>query len=178
MRTVINILSGVMLFFVVILAATLVGVRLFGYTPYTVLSSSMEPKFPVGSLIYVQAVEPDSIMVGDPITFVLNEDLLIATHRVVEVDKEQSHFITKGDANESIDGSPVHFKNVLGRVSFSIPYLGYIAHYIGTEQGRYIAIAFVLLLLLLLILPELFSANKKQGEVEVTDKEEHSMVKK
>lgn len=71
---------------VVILAILLVGVRVVGLTPYAVLSGSMEPTYHVGSLIYVREIEPAQIEVGTPITFVVNEDLLVATHRVVEIE--------------------------------------------------------------------------------------------
>lgn len=67
------------------LAILLVGVRVVGLTPYAVLSGSMEPTYHVGSLIYVKEVDPAAIEIGTPITFVVNEDLLVATHRVVDV---------------------------------------------------------------------------------------------
>lgn len=157
---------------IISLAVLLVGVRLFGLAPYTVLSSSMEPALPVGSLIYVKDVAADDIKVGDAITFVMNEDLLVATHRVVEVDSTQERFITKGDANESIDGAPVHFRNLLGRVSFSIPYLGYVANFINSSSGRWIAIAVIALLLLLLLLPDLFTAEKTVEKKKLTERTE------
>ena len=72
---------------VVILAILLVGVRLVGLTPYAVLSGSMEPTYPVGSLIYVKAIAPEDITAGTPITFTINKNLVLATHRVVEVEK-------------------------------------------------------------------------------------------
>ncbi|MDA4324587.1 signal peptidase I, partial [Escherichia coli] len=62
----------------------------------------MEPEYPVGSLIYVDRVEPSEISIGDPITFVMNESLMVATHRVVDI-KEDGSFITKGDANDTVD---------------------------------------------------------------------------
>ena len=72
---------------VVALAIALVGVRVIGLTPLTVLSGSMEPAYHVGSLIYVQKIDPAEITEGMPITFVLNDDLLVATHRVVGIEK-------------------------------------------------------------------------------------------
>ena len=68
----------------VLLAVALVCVRLFGLTPYTVLSGSMEPTYHVGSLIYVKDIAADEIKPGTVITFVMNEDLVLATHRVVD----------------------------------------------------------------------------------------------
>ena len=98
----------------IMVAFLLVGVRLLGVEAYAVLSGSMEPTYPTGSLIYVKPVSPEAIREGDPITFVLNEDLVVATHRVVTVDEENRSFITKGDANDAVDGAPVRFENLLG----------------------------------------------------------------
>ena len=165
-----------------LLAVLLLGVRLLGLTPYTVLFSSMEPAFPVGALIYIRQIPTEEIELGDAISFVLNDDLVVATHRVVGVDPEAMHFITKGDANSSVDGAPVHFNNVLGKVVFSVPYLGYLANFITSSQGRYLAIALVLLLLLLLILPDLFAADKQTEQAasdeQNTDPEDTKQAKR
>ncbi len=79
-----NAITTLLVVFVMLMAVLLVGVRLIGLTPYAVLSGSMEPTYHVGSLIYVKDTDPADIEIGDPITFVVNEDLLVATHRVVD----------------------------------------------------------------------------------------------
>lgn len=140
---------------VVLLAVAFVGVRVVGLQPFTVLSGSMEPTYHTGSLIYVKSVEPQDVRVGDPITFVLNEDLVVATHRVIEIDAENERFYTKGDANESADGSPVHFNNLIGVPVFTIPLLGYVANFVTNPPGMYIALAGVAVLLLLTFVPDL-----------------------
>lgn len=147
-----NAVSTVIVILVVVFAMLLVGVRIFGLRPFTVLSGSMEPTYHVGSLIYVKEVDPSEVQVGDPITFVLNEDLVVATHRVVEIDTENQYFYTKGDANEAIDGNPVHFNNLIGVPIFTIPGLGYIANYIQNPPGMYVVIALVAILILFVIL--------------------------
>ena len=157
-----KVVTTILVAFIVLLAVLLVGVRLIGLEPYTVLSGSMEPTYHTGSLIYVKKVAPQEVQVGQAITFVLNEDLVVATHRVVKIDEENEWFYTKGDANESIDGTPVHFKNLIGVPVFSIPYLGYVASFIQKPPGIYLAIAFGALLLLLLFFPELVRAFKKE----------------
>lgn len=81
-----NFISTLGVVLVICLAVLLVGVRLIGLTPYAVLSGSMEPTYHVGSLIYVKDIEPAEIEIGMPITFVVNEDLLLATHRVVDIE--------------------------------------------------------------------------------------------
>ncbi len=89
-RKLLNGLSTLFVALIVLLAVLLVGVRLVGLTPYTVLSGSMEPTYHVGSLIYVKKVDPAEVKIGDPITFVVNEDLLVATHRVVDIQKVET----------------------------------------------------------------------------------------
>ena len=92
-------LTTLLVIAMVLMAILLVGVRLVGLTPYAVLSGSMEPTYHVGSLIYVRSIEPYNIRVGTPITFVVNEDLLLATHRVVDIDIETTRVEPKLDAN-------------------------------------------------------------------------------
>lgn len=147
-----DIISTIVVILVVVIAMLLVGVRIFGLRPFTVLSGSMEPTYHTGSLIYVKEVDPSEVQVGDPITFVLNEDLVVATHRVVEIDEENQYFYTKGDANDAVDGSPVHFNNLIGVPVFTIPGLGYVANYIQNPPGMYIAIALVAILLIFVVL--------------------------
>ncbi len=153
-KSVWNAISWLLILAIVALAVLLAGVRLVGLTPYTVLSGSMEPVYPVGSLIYVRGAEPQSIAVGDPITFVLNEDLTVATHRVVDIDLEKRLFYTKGDANDAPDGAPVHFNNLIGRPVFCIPKLGYLSAWISAPPGTYITICAAVILFVLIFLPE------------------------
>lgn len=164
-------ISTVLVVIVVVVALLLVGARLFGLQVYAVLSGSMEPTYHVGSVIYVEPVDPSEIQVGDPITFVMNEELTVATHRVVRIDAENSHFYTKGDANENLDAAPVHFNNLLGKPVFTIPYLGYISSYVQSPPGMYYAIAVGVLLLVLVFVPDMLDGGKKKksGKSEKSD---------
>lgn len=155
-------ISTVLVVIVVVVALLLVGARLFGLQVYAVLSGSMEPTYHVGSVIYVEPVDPSEIQVGDPITFVMNEELTVATHRVVRIDAENSHFYTKGDANDAPDAAPVHFNNLLGKPVFTIPYLGYISSYVQSPPGMYYAIAVGVLLLVLVFVPDMLDGGKKK----------------
>ena len=165
-KTVWNIISTVLVWLVLLLAVALVGVRLFGLQVYTVLSGSMEPTYHVGSLIYVQKVDYKELKVGDPITFMLDEDT-VATHRIIEVlpdenDPDTLRYFTKGDANANPDATSVHYKNIIGKPVFSIPYLGYVSNYIQKPPGMYLAIAAGAVLILLVFLPDLFDDGKKK----------------
>ena len=111
-RRIWSVITTIVVILIVFLAIALVGVRVVGLTPYTVLSGSMEPTYHVGSLIYVKEAEPAEIEVGDPITFVVNEDLLVATHRVVEIDvqtsRQQAIVDETGEAMLDAEGNPIY----------------------------------------------------------------------
>lgn len=156
--------TTVLVVLVVIFAVFLMGSRLMGMQVFNVISGSMEPTYSVGDLLYVKTVDPDSVKVGDPITFVLNEDLVVATHRVVKVDRENRQFTTKGDANETEDAMPVHFNNLVGVPVFAIPLLGYVSAYIQNPPGMYVAIALGAALLLAVFLPDLFTKKEDNKE--------------
>ena len=167
MKKIWNALTTLLVAIVVLFAVLLVGVRLVGIQPYTVLSGSMEPIYHVGSLIYVKDIDPFELEAGDVITYMLDEDTL-STHRIVEVVPDENdasviRFKTKGDANKVEDGSLVHYKNVVGTPIFTIPYLGYVANYIQNPPGTYIAIVFVILLLLLSFLPDMLDDEKEES---------------
>jgi len=161
-----NIISAVLVALAVLLAVALVGVRLVGLKPYVVLSGSMEPTYHVGSLIYVKSVDYRELKVGDPITYMIDKDTVV-THRIVEIlpdeqDPEVIRYFTKGDANDTADGSSVHYRNIIGKPVFSLPGLGYLANYIQHPPGTYVAMAFGALLILLVFLPDVFAEDDKK----------------
>ena len=155
-----NVFTNVLIALIVLAAVLLAGVRFVGLQVFTVLSGSMEPTYHTGSVIYVKEVDYKELKVGDAITFMVDEDT-IATHRIGEIlpdeeDPEVVRFRTKGDANDAEDGTPVHYKNIIGQPIFSIPKLGYIVDYVQRPPGMYLGIAVGAVLLMLIILPELW----------------------
>jgi len=161
-----NILSTVLVVLMVLCAVFLMGSRLLGYQCFNVISPSMQPKYMVGDLIYVKEVDPNTIQPGDVITFIVNEDLVVGTHRVVRVDAEEQYFYTKGDANEIEDQNPVHFNNVIGVPKFAIPKLGYVSDFVQNPPGTYITIAVGIVLILLVFLPDMLGKKKEEENEE------------
>ena len=159
-----NIVSSVLVVLIVLCAVFLMGSRILGFRVFTVISGSMEPEYSVGDLIYVKEVDVNTIEVKDPITFILNEDLVVATHRVISIDKENKYFYTQGDANDTPDASPVHFNNVIGVPQFSIPLLGYVSDFIQHPPGMYITIGAGVVLIVLVFLPDMLTKKKKEEE--------------
>ena len=135
-RIIAKTLSYLLISAVVILAILLGGVRLFGLTPYTVLSGSMEPAYHVGSVIYVTDADPADLEVGDAATYSMSTGTLV-THRIVEITDEEGEltFVLKGDANKNSEGEIVPASAVVGKPLFTIPYLGYVSEFVTHPTG-------------------------------------------
>ncbi len=110
-------------------AALLAGVivpRLTGATPYTVLSGSMEPRYPVGTLLVVRP--SDDVALGDVVTYQLESGKPeVVSHRVVGVgftrDGEPA-YTTQGDANAEPDRAAVRPVQIRGELWYAVPWLG------------------------------------------------------
>lgn len=172
MKRIWNIFTTVFVVLIVTLAVLLAGVRAAGLTPYKVLSGSMVPKYPVGSLIYVKKVNASEVRVGDAITFVLNKNLVVATHEVYKIDKENQCFYTEGIANKDENGNiqkdanPVLFHNLIGKPVFCVPFLGYASQFFATSPGMYILIGFIALLIFMTFYTNIKAKFHKRGSNE------------
>ncbi len=101
----------------------------FGFSAFRVMTGSMAPTIPTGSLIVVRERDPAEIAVGDVITFYSRDPALAGvanTHRVKAVAQQNGRrlFTTEGDANLIEDAYPVDERDVIGVVVFSSLFLG------------------------------------------------------
>ena len=111
--------------------------RLMGYQTFDVVSGSMEPELPVGSMVLVKGADPKEIQAGDIIAFYSSTNQgAVVTHRVVENDSTNGQFITKGDANGSNDIKPIPYDNLIGRVTSHYPVIGGILSGLTSNQGK------------------------------------------
>jgi signal peptidase len=104
--------------------------RLAGATAYTVMSGSMSPTYPPGTLVVVRPTDPDDIHVGDVVTFETDsETKAVVTHRVVNTlistdGTGQRQFVVQGDANAMPDALAVRAEQLRGTVWYAVPWLG------------------------------------------------------
>jgi signal peptidase len=113
---------------------------LVGWELVVVRGASMEPALPVGSLMFVEPVDPEAVGVGDIISYRVpdeSESNVRVTHRVAEVLEQDGSvaFRTKGDANDEPDIRLVPAADLEGRVRWDIPHLGDIAQRVRTPAG-------------------------------------------
>ncbi len=127
----------VLLVLVILLCIPVTLPRMMGYEIYAVVSGSMEPEMPVGSLVYVKGEEAAEIAEGEVIAFYSSVDAgSVITHRVVENRVVSGEFITKGDANEKEDMLPVPYGNLIGRAVFTLPGAGVLSEMLASGPGR------------------------------------------
>ena len=167
-----NFITTAILIVMLILVACLYIPKFFGISPLIVLSGSMEPEYPIGSLLYVNQHNLDDIKIGDAITFYIDESTLV-THRVVGIDESSCTYITKGDANEVNDGSPVSFDDVLGVPIMNIPKLGGVADWLSHKSGKIIYVTAIIVVTILKFMGDIIWSDDNEKENE-NDKEEQN----
>lgn len=156
-----NGLSTLILILLLAVAAVILVPMLLGYKEMAVLSGSMEPTIPVGSLVYVKPVEAAELAVGDVCTYRLPDGETFVTHRVMSVDPENRTLVTQGDANDAPDGD-IQFEQVYGRTDFHIPYVGYAIQNIRTPVGIMSICGVVMLVILLNFIPAIIDAAEEE----------------
>ncbi|MFV9432143.1 signal peptidase I [Rhodococcus pyridinivorans] len=121
-----------------LLTVTILIPAVAGGERFTVLTGSMDPTYPPGTLIVVKHVESDELAIGMPVTYQLRSgDPTVVTHRIIastQSAKGGRTYITQGDANNVPDEKPVLYEQIRGRVWYSIPYLGYVNNWLTGQQ--------------------------------------------
>jgi signal peptidase I len=113
----------------VAVALTLVP-ALVGGSAVTVLSASMTPALPPGSVLVDKPVDAESLRVDDVITYATTDEgsgaPILVTHRIVAIESGSAGptFITQGDANDAADARPVEADQIRGKVWYHVPYIG------------------------------------------------------
>ena len=107
---------------------------LMNISSFYVVSGSMEPQIPVGSMVYVRECTAEDLEAGDIIAFSSNGS--VVTHRVTDNDKEKKELHTKGDKNPLEDMQAVSYDSVIGKYVFHLPYMGFAGAFFSTFPGR------------------------------------------
>lgn len=133
MKTAGNIIISIVCVFIAVCFLIIVP-QLFGVSMKTVISGSMEPYIPVGSLAVIKPCDASELTVGDDVTYKLPSGIYV-THRIVGKDDKTGLIQTQGIAND-IPDVPIYADIILGKVIFSVPLAGYAVSFLSTLTGK------------------------------------------
>ena len=108
----------------------------FGYSPLIVQSGSMEVQIHTGDVVVVKGVDVSTLKAGDIVAFKSGD--VVVTHRIAQVETSESGetvYITKGDANNTVDQNPVTQSQIVGIYLFRIGEIGDLAMFMQTPIG-------------------------------------------
>ncbi len=141
-----TIVTWLLVFAVSALILALVVVPLLGSAqPYTVLTESMRPTYPPGTLVVVRDGDMNRLPVGEAVTYqIRSDDPAVVTHRIVATGMDSDGgrtYITQGDNNPQPDAETVEPAQIRGTVWYSIPYLGYVNNWLTGDTRVLVVIA-------------------------------------
>ncbi|WP_309067971.1 signal peptidase I [Microbacterium sp.] len=101
-----------------------------GGVPLTILTGSMRPSLPPGTLVIVKPTPAEEIAIGDVLTYQLESGkAALVTHRVIgraaDSASGELRFVTQGDANDTADAEPVRPVQIRGTVWYAVPWIGW-----------------------------------------------------
>ena len=91
---------------------------IFNYKSIAILSNSMNPTFNKGDVVIYKNEE--NILPGDIIVFQYGSQIIV--HRLISINE---YYVTKGDANNTVDYIKLKKEDIKGVYQFHIKYLGY-----------------------------------------------------
>lgn len=131
--------TGMLLLLAGLAVVLIVVPKATGSMPLTVLTRSMEPTLPPGTLVVVRPTPLADIRIGDVVTYqIASGDPAVVTHRVVAVASSSDGartFVLRGDGNAQPDPAPVTAPQVRGVVWYSVPWVGYVNQVVNGSRG-------------------------------------------
>lgn len=122
-----NVLFNILAIITVIAVAFVLFNVFSGAKGYAVTSGSMAGTLNRGDVVFSRKADFDDIRPGDVVTFRSADSTGYFTHRVVSIDAQEKKITTKGDANPTEDPLPSDADQVVGKMWYSVPFLGYIS---------------------------------------------------
>lgn len=109
-----------------------------GYRSFLIQSGSMEPAIMTGDIIVSKS--QNNYVINDVVAF--NTENRVVTHRLISKEEKggKEEFSTKGDANRSQDFDTIGQSQIIGKVVFVIPKLGYLVAFSKSLPGFIILI--------------------------------------
>ncbi len=155
-----RVLRNILLIAAALISGFVLFVLLSGAKGFAVQSDSMAPRFRRGDVVFVRPVSFEKLARGDIISAEFPGGDGVFTHRIIEVDPENRQVITRGDHTLSEDPEPTDASRIIGKLWFSVPYIGFLSLALQNRLILYILLGAAILLILVRIA---FSNRKRKS---------------
>ena len=150
---------------------------------YTILTTSMTPTIKAGDIVITLKDKNNIYKTGDPITFVSEGNIskgVIITHRIIDtkIVNGSYFYYTKGDANNTADGSPVSANNVIGKVILKIPKAGFIQQFVVSKFGWLVVVVLPCLAIIVYDIVKIFEKMMKGKFIKESLKDSKTIAKR
>lgn len=147
-----NILRNAFAVISVLLALFVLFLLCSGTHVYAVQTDSMAPRLQPGDAVFIRAVPFEQLQPNDVISARFPESDGIFTHRIVRIDAENRQIYTRGDHNMNDDPMPTDASRIIGRLWFSVPWIGFLSLRLMNFTVIYVAVGIALALIVLRML--------------------------
>lgn len=153
-----------MLAILTVCAVIFVGFNIFsGAQGYAVVTDSMAPSINRGDVVFVKPVEFETLNEGDVVTVRFADGGGYFTHKIVSIDYIAGAIRTKGDANQSEDPQPSMSEQIMGKVWYSVPLLGYASIALNEMNPIKIGVVVAIILIIIIAASTLITILRKRG---------------
>ena len=156
-----NIIFNIFAIITVIAVAFVAFNALSGAKGYSVVTDSMAPGIKKGDVVFVKQVNFDELNENDIVTVEFPDGNGCFTHRIISIDKEAGVFRTKGDANEKEDPQPSMKEQIIGKLWYSVPLLGYISIFVNSLNTIKISVILAVVAIVLVTTATIVQKSRK-----------------
>ncbi len=155
-----------------------------GFSVLKIQTGSMEPEYRTGSVIVTRKVPADQLEKGDVISFYSTDGQIsnkVNTHRIEEtyfLKGGERQFVTKGDANQTVDEFPVYERRIIGKVVLNLGVMS--GSIIGFLQNPNVILFLIVIPLVIITFLEalnlvnmIINRKEEDTEEEQTDEPKH-----
>ncbi|EHG27758.1 signal peptidase I [Enterococcus saccharolyticus] len=100
--------------------------KMLGLPIAIVKSDAMEPTYSSGSLLFVKSVDAENLIVGEAITYFVNQGEQIYTRRIAAIDQNEQVMYTIGDIQDHMETTKIRKSQLLGQPLFHLPRIGHL----------------------------------------------------
>lgn len=181
LETICTVIKVICMIFLILLIAVLALQRfsnnekaIAGFRVFNVATGSMIPKYQVGDVLIVKEQDPNTLEVGDDITYIGEHGTFagrVVTHQIIEIEETIGGrvFHTKGIANEAEDPT-ITGNQIYGKVIYKCIIVSLLTKLMNNMTAFYIVFVIPFAILIFLQIKE--SREEKEESEEYDDEEE------